>query len=160
MQVKVQVQRSTIEVQMYILKCEAFDDERSARYSNVCCKGDCHETKTFINVTPYTADSTLENRKVDWSLGIQGYVCCGRYEFVRSLSREWWVRRLAVIDNWSEEKVRTYLTQGSWHRVYDRGTTTGGRPAQSKARQTKVQHCPQCGSNWNEVACDDCGYSG
>jgi predicted RNA-binding Zn-ribbon protein involved in translation (DUF1610 family) len=23
-----------------------------------------------------------------------------------------------------------------------------------------VNSCPQCGSNWNEVACDDCGYSG
>jgi hypothetical protein len=144
---------------MYILNCQAFDAERSARYKNECCQGDCHETKAFINVTPYADDATLENRKIDWTLGIQGYVCCGRYEFVRSLSREWWVRALAKIDNWSEDKVRQYLTQGSWHKVYDVKTRRTEVVVKSK-RSAREASCPQCGSKWNEVACDDCGYSG
>jgi hypothetical protein len=144
---------------MYILNCEAFDTERSARHANACCKGDCHETKSFINVTPYAADATLENRKLDWSLGIQGYVCCGRYEFVRSLSREWWVRKLGEVNGWSEEVVKSYLTQGSWHRVYDKTVSRDTKQTPVKT-QVKAPSCPQCGARWNEVACDDCGFTG
>jgi len=143
---------------MYILKCEAFDNERSARHSNKCCQGDCHKTGALINVVPYADDVTLMNRKIDWSLGIQGYVCCSRYEFVRSLSREWWIRQLAKIDNWSEDKIRQYLTQGSWHKIFDEPKKTNRR-TEVKVKSRK-SICPQCGSTWNEVACDDCGYSG
>jgi hypothetical protein len=144
---------------MYILNCAAFDNEPTARFSNKCCQGDCHDTKAFINVTPYAADATLENRKIDWTLGIQGYVCCGRYEFVRSLSREWWIRKLAIIDNWSKDKIKQYLTQGSWHKTFDEPKSTNRSKVQIKNKLARVASCPQCGSKWNEVACDDCGYS-
>jgi len=146
---------------MYILRCQAFDDERSARHSNKCCQGDCHDsTASLINVTPYADDATLENRKIDWTLGIQGLVCCGRYEFVRSLSREWWIRKLAIIDNWSEDKVRALLTQGSWHKTFDEPKKTNRRTEVVVQKRSKANNCPQCGSTWNEVACDDCGYTG
>jgi len=145
---------------MYILKCEAFNDEPTTRFSNKCCSGDCHSKQLFINVTPYADDATLENRRIDWSLGIQGYVCCGRYEFVRSLSREWWIRRLAIIDNWSESKVSEFLTQGSWHKTFDEPKTKSSSANRSKVQIKKtINSCPQCGSRWNEVACDECGYS-
>ena len=143
---------------MYILGCTAFDEEKSARHENKCCVGDCHETKQLINVTPYASDATLENRTIDWTLGIQGLVCCGRYEFVRSLSREWWVRKLAVIDNWNEDKVRAALKYGSWHRVYNDTKYAQKSTIQSKTKRNI--NCPNCGSKWNEVACDDCGFSG
>lgn len=142
---------------MYILKCDAFDTEHSARFSNKCCQGDCHLKNTLINVTPYADDATLINKAIDWTLGIQGLVCCGRYEFVRSLSREWWIRKLAIIDNWSEDKIKQYLTQGSWHKTFDEPKKTNRR-TEVVVKKT-INKCPQCGSKWNEVACDDCGYS-
>jgi len=142
---------------MYILKCDAFDGELSSRYSNKCCEGDCHSLGgSLINVTPWAADATLENRKIDWTLGIQGYVCCGRYEFVRSLSREWWIRKLGQVDNWSVEQVRAKLTQGSWHRTFDEPKS---KPRLISMPKSSIK-CPQCGSKWNEVACDGCGYTG
>jgi len=142
---------------VYILKCNSFDNEVSARYSNKCCNGKCHQDNELINVTPYAADATLPNRNLDWSLGIQGLVCCGRYEFVRSLSREWWIRKLAAIENWSLEEVRIKLSQGSWHKTFDKPRSVV--VVKPKVKVTSV-NCPQCGARWNEQVCEDCGWIG
>jgi hypothetical protein len=144
---------------MYILDCIAFDEEKSARHRNECCKGDCHERGTLINVTPYASDATLENRSIDWSLGIQGYVCCGRYEFVRSLSREWWIRKLAQVDGWDEERLRSALHPASWHRVFATNRSQGPSKIQVKVK-VKTNLCPNCGSDWNEIICEECGHAG
>lgn len=131
---------------MHILTCKDFDDESTARFSNKCCDGDCHPNGALINVTPYAEDADLMNRRLDWSLGIQARVCCGRYEFVRSFSREWWINRLRkfgveVPTNRPKIQVTSNRSQG---------------PSKVK---TKIK-CPDCGSEWNEVICDGCGYSG
>jgi len=137
---------------MYILKCNAFDGGK-------CCSG-CHETNELINVTPHAPDSTLERKSLDWSMGIQGLVCCGKYEFVRSLSREHWIARIAAIENWSEQQIREYMTQGSWHKLFDRPKQVTKVEVKIKPKIYKTTKCPNCNSVWNEQVCEDCGWTG
>jgi hypothetical protein len=154
---------------VYILKCEAFDDELSARYSNTCCKDGCHGTNTLIPVTPYALDATAENRRLDWELGIQGLVCCGRYEFVRSLSREWWVEKGLSVNLWSRLEADRLMHKGSWHKSYDSGSgrtdvgvarSVGVSVEAIKKVKTSAGKCPACGSKWNKEVCDNCGHGG
>lgn len=150
---------------MYILKCEAFDGEMGVRYANHCCKGDCHERGEFINVTPYAIDATPENRRLDWEIGIQGMVCCGRYEYVRSLSREWWVKKGQEVGLWSEERASALMHKGSWHKTYERRTSSivlagSGASVSGASRKiaTGAGKCPGCGAKWSGDVCDNCGH--
>lgn len=152
---------------MFILKCEAFDDEASVRYSNKCCVG-CHENNALIPVTPYAIDATLQNHRLDWEIGIQAMVCCGRFEFVRSLSREWWVKKGESIGLWTREQVERLMHRGSWHPTYDDSRV--GRSELAIARavgvsagaikkvKTGAGKCPACGTKWSGEVCDNCGY--
>jgi hypothetical protein len=102
-----------------ILNCQAFDAEGiSARTNNACCEDCCAHDPAgrddLINVVPWHVEVTWDNRRVDWELGIQARVCCGRYAFVRSMSREWWVRKKAEAEGWDEEKIQSLLRPGSW----------------------------------------------
>lgn len=150
---------------MHILKCEAFNDALAGRYLNQCCSGDCHTTGNLIPVTPYALDATPENKRLDWDLGIQAMVCCGRFEFVRSLSREWWVNKGIEVGLWSEGKARALMHRGSWHKSYEQRTSTvvlAGSGAPSKGASRKVASgpgkCPACGSKWSGEVCDNCGH--
>jgi hypothetical protein len=130
---------------MYILKCSAFDGEASVRYKNECCV-DCHERGFHIPVVPFVAGATLESRttSIDWELGIQGEICCGRFEFVRSLSREWWVRKMAEVNGWDEAKVRSLLFTGSWHATMERRATAATKAA--NVRSANKFSCVFCGA--------------
>jgi hypothetical protein len=149
---------------MYILKCEAFDSESSVRHNNRCCVGDCHVENRLIPVTPYAIDATLENRRLDWEMGIQAQVCCGRYEFVRSLSREWWANKGQSCGLWSREQVDKLMHKGSWHSTLERspgrsGSGYSGTVGVSAAKSRKGSNkCPGCSSTWNGEVCDNCGY--
>lgn len=151
---------------MYILKCEAFNEEQSVRHANRCCVGDCHEANSLIPVTPFRIDATLENRRLDWEIGIQARVCCGRYEFVRSLSREWWVRKGQAVGLWDETKARTLMHGGSWHRTYERGSGRDGTgdsrnvgvSVKASARRVQSGKCPACGQKWMGEVCENCGH--
>lgn len=145
---------------MFILNCDAFDAEISLLKSNKCCADGCHSTREFIAVTPYAIDATLENRRLDWDLGIQAFVCCGRFNFVRSLSREWWVKKGVEIGLWPESKVRELMHKGSWHPSLDGPrlvVSNGSTNPKSKSKAVRVAKCPTCGSSWDQVVCNSCG---
>lgn len=150
---------------MYILKCEAFDGEPGLLRPNRCCVGGCHEVLEFIRVTPYAIDATPENKRLDWELGIQAFVCCGRYEFVRALSREWWVKKGVEVGLWDEAKAKSLMHKGSWHKTYEQRSSAvnvAGSGASGKGAARKVASgpgkCPACGSKWSGDVCDNCGH--
>lgn len=155
---------------MYILKCEAFDNEVSSRHANKCCVGDCHDSGGLIPVVPHALDATLENRRLDWEMGIQAMVCCGRYEFVRSLSREWWAKRGQEVGLWTEDTARKLMHQGSYHRTFERRSVSGSGYGSEGSRNvsprgnmgsSKVSgkgKCPGCGGKWSGDVCENCGY--
>lgn len=149
---------------MYILKCEAFDGEIAGTKRNSCCQGDCHPDN-LINVTPYAIDATPENKRLDWELGIQGLVCCGRYEFVRSLSREWWIEKGREIGLWDLATAERLMRKGSWHKSYEQRSSSvnvaGSRTSSARGAgkiATGAGRCPGCGLKWSGDVCDNCGY--
>jgi hypothetical protein len=78
------------------LTCEDFDSEIGVRYSNKCSEGCAEGMKMFF--TPSLRGST-----------IHANVCAGRIEFVKMLSREWWVRKAAPILGWDEQQIREQI---------------------------------------------------
>lgn len=137
---------------VYIIRCDAFD-VISGRHDSSCCS-DCHERNTLIIVTPYRADVRPDYKPLDFELGIQAIICCGRYDYVRSLSREWWVRAKGAVDGWSEEKVKELLAVGSWHPLNE---VRKQAPMQRTA--PKKRGCPKCGNDWDLAVCRNCGHS-
>ena len=148
---------------VFILNCDAFDSEISLLKSNKCCADGCHATREFIAVTPYAIDATPENKRLDWELGIQAFVCCGRFNFVRSLSREWWVKKGVEAGLWKQEDVNRLMHKGSWHPTFDRPSNVspaGSRAVSKTPAKRSVSKCPDCGSSWDQVICNSCGRQG
>lgn len=75
------------------LSCPDFDCESTIRYTNRCSEGCGDGLKLFV--TPSLRGST-----------IHAQVCSGRYDFVRTLSKEWWARKAAEVLGWDESKIR------------------------------------------------------
>jgi len=78
------------------LECADFDCEIGVRYSNKCSEGCAEGMRMFV--TPSLRGST-----------IHANVCAGRWEFVKKLSREWWVRKAAPILGWDEQQIRQQI---------------------------------------------------
>lgn len=74
------------------IECEEFwrvyQDYATGRIEFECCR-ECHTNDALIYIRPKKADGTGS----DWTLCIEGVVCCQLHHFVSNLPREWWVKR-------------------------------------------------------------------
>lgn len=143
----------------YTLDCKAFDSEKSVRFTNRCCEGhSCHDAGHRIVVRPPRGNPETHGYTRDSELGIDAAVCCGRYSFVMSLSREWWVRKMLELDGVTDvNKVNERLYEAlSWHPAYEerrnnRGTTKVGK----KEVKATCLFCGKATSNVEGI-CDKC----
>lgn len=139
-----------------------------------CCE-DCHEKNHHITVFP---GSCYTKTKFGWmpdlSMGLNAEICCKRYDYVRSLPREWWVRELGKHENYTEEQVEKLLkadgndwfqvwgqiASEKWNKTHPPLPSRVSRITQGPARPRARLECPQCGDAWGGVACGNCGYTG
>jgi hypothetical protein len=71
------------------IQCGAFGTELPV--DTQCCPK-CHtDDRNMIYVRPFQEGCMGSVGNTDWDLCIEGIVCCGIYDFVRALPREWWV---------------------------------------------------------------------
>lgn len=63
--------------------------------SGACCK-DCH-TKPENRIYIQPLEEGEGERNADWFLCVEAKVCCGLYNFVRALPRDWWVKKSAEL---------------------------------------------------------------
>src|SRR5215510_12212042 len=66
-----------------------------------CCET-CHKENFVIAVYPWSAYSVTRNRMPDLGLGLRAEICCGIFNQVRLLPREWWIRQYAKKKGWTE----------------------------------------------------------
>lgn len=145
-------------------------------FEGSCCE-DCHNQNFVIMLFPWSVQSTKHVDKMpDLGMGLRAEVCCGKFHIVRELPREWWVRRYAAKQGWSAQdteklvqaesselhlKVRGELA--SKYFVDRNPGTTRATPSSSRrtayARKSSKDECPECGSDWDGTACDDCGHT-
>ena len=152
-----------------------------------CCHGWCHAESDFIvlrqrmiTVYPESIFSVpWKNKMPDFSLGLSAEVCCGRYEAVKQVPREWWVRRYGEKHGYREEHIERLIHASpenyfrlsgeiaSLYHVEKHGRTTvasgGGRTQFSQSRGSRVSastsSCSSCGGEIkrNADVCDNCG---
>lgn len=114
------------------LSCIDFDDPLlSYRYPNRCSPG-CTEMKLFV--TPKLHGST-----------IHANVCSGRYEYVKSLSREWWARKAAVVLGWSEDQIKQQIDPVWAMKVQNANISADWRPGKGGSRARSGPSCVYCG---------------
>jgi hypothetical protein len=77
------------------IECASFRE--MLPFDHVCCPK-CHEftersdgSKLYPNLI-YVRPTREDNANPDWSLCIEGLVCCKAYHIVKDLPRSWWVR--------------------------------------------------------------------
>lgn len=156
-----------------VFKCADFS-------TGICC-ADCHEHNFVIVLYPWSVYSEGKREKMpDLSMGLRAEVCCGQFHVIRQLPREWWIRRYCARQKWSEEDAErlvkatpeTYIRisgelaskyfqafgGGAKGASYSRTTSSRTIQKSSRSRPAK-EECPECGSDWDGVACDDCGHS-
>jgi hypothetical protein len=135
-----------------------------------CCE-DCHAKGHVIAIYPW---SNLV-KAPDLSLGLRAEVCCGLFHFVRELPRAWWINRYGEKSGWSaadckrlvdapaESYYKTVREIAARYFVGGGGIQTraysGGVSKPRPASRPAKRGCPECGSAWDHIACDNCGYS-
>jgi hypothetical protein len=90
------------------IECPTFFKEfPELAYQSSCCKN-CHaEQRNLIYVRPFRDGVYREN--TDWYLCVEAIVCCGIYDFVRKLPREWWVGKSREFGVNREDLERGYI---------------------------------------------------
>lgn len=155
-----------------------------------CCHGWCHAEADFdvmrkrmITVYPESIFSVpYKNKMPDFSLGLSAEVCCGRYEAVKQVPRDWWIRRYGEKHGYREEHIQKLIGaspenyfrfQGeiaSLYYVEKNGSSTAAGVSNSSRRvqhnqsrgvrvSPKAGSCSGCGSELrrNADVCDNCG---
>jgi hypothetical protein len=115
------------------LSCPDFDEYAlSPRYPNHCSPGCSDGIKLFI--TPKLHGSS-----------IHANVCSGRYEFVKSLSREWWARKAAGVLGWDESKIRQQIDPVWAMKVQNANIAADWKPDAKGTRRSSGPSCIYCG---------------
>lgn len=156
-------------------------------FPGLCCS-DCHEKGHVIAMYPWSIYSEGHKEKMpDLGMGLRAEVCCGKFHLVRELPREWWVRRYGEKQRYSAPdierlvaaripaaflKVRGELASKYYDApgsrevrpIFEKGTgpkRVAGpqRAAPIPRSKSRGRGCPSCGSNWDGIACDNCGHS-
>ena len=103
-------------------------------------------------------------------MGIRGDICCYHLHAIQKLPRNWWYEKYLRGSNrgFLESEIQRALRSNSLdhYRIY--GEIHAAARLREQARlvkqprllKTGLKKCPDCGSNWNEIVCDTCGYNG
>jgi hypothetical protein len=113
------------------LSCPDFDGESTIRYTNRCSEGCGDGLKLFV--TPSLRGST-----------IHAQVCSGRYDFVRTLSREWWARKAAEVLGWDESRIREQIDPVWAMKMGNARLLADWKPG--AGRRNTGHTCPMCGA--------------
>lgn len=129
-----------------------------------CCPECTEDTKTTVY------PKNFDNRP-DLGMGIRGLMCCHHIHVAQKLPRLWWYEKyLRDSNRFLESEIRyalsavkenCYRIDGEIHAAARaREEQRATRKTTTRAVRTVSKGCPECGSNWNEIACNNCGYVG
>lgn len=130
-----------------------------------CCN-ECSEARKTVVYPPAVFDPT----KPDLGMGIRGLMCCHHIHNAQRKSRNWWYEKyLRDSNRFTPTEILTALkaTKETHYRVYGEIHAAAREREQSKfkrptvrliTQRTGLKKCPECGSEWNEVICDNCGH--
>jgi len=156
-----------------VFKCSDFPKEN-------CCTC-CHTNNFIIAIYPWSCYSVTKNRMPDLGAGVRAEVCCGQFNGVRLLPREWWIYRYAEKEGWNQEEAERLCHAAPndyykvWGQISDshyaktpatrtgasaRPRTSNKAPSGLRSRLNADSKCPSCGSTWDRAICNQCGYEG
>jgi hypothetical protein len=140
-----------------------------------CCSG-CHEEGWTIRVYPESIYSVpyKTGKLPDLGLGISGDVCCGRFEAVKRLPREWWIRRYGAKKGWNESDISIIvaatpqnflklcgeISSKYWRAAHPEVSVARPQIARKRVTAARGNDCPGCGNKWDGNVCNNCGHAG
>lgn len=144
-------------------------------FSGSCCS-DCHKNNFVIALYPWSVYSVGNHRMPDLGMGLRAEICCGLFNSVRSLSRDWWIHKYAEKKGWSREEGERLCQAGpkDYYKVWGQIADSHYRPSPKvvsvsarkqsssglRGRLNAAARCPSCGSDWDSAICNQCGYEG
>ncbi len=150
-----------------VFSCKDFASEK-------CCKC-CHSENFVIALYPWSVYSVGKHRMPDLGMGLRAEICCGLFDSVRSLPRDWWIHKYAEKKGWSPQEAELLCQAGPknyykvWGQIADshyaksapaRPRTVSSRNSGLRSRLRSATACPACGSTWDSAICNQCGYEG
>jgi hypothetical protein len=151
-----------------VMKCSDF-------HVGVCCTG-CHEEGWTIRVYPESIYSVQykTGKMPDLGLGISGDICCGKFEAVKRLPREWWIRRYGQKQGFNDADIAAIvaatpqnflklcgeIASKYWRASHPDIQVARPQAARKSVRAARDTGCPGCGSKWDSIICNNCGYDG
>jgi hypothetical protein len=148
-----------------ILKCSDFE---SLSALDLCCL-EC-KAAPELKTTVYPR-SGIVPKAPDLGMGIRAEVCCRHIHIAQKAKREWWyekyLRGSGRLFLESEIQRALSVTYGDkFYQVFGeihqaaRAREQGRLVKQPlKTQRTGLKKCPDCGSNWNEIVCETCGFT-
>lgn len=130
----------------------------------LCCKECTEKTKTVVYPTNFDG-------LPDLGMGIRGLMCCYHIHVAQKAPRLWWYEKyLRGSARFTEQEIQLALQSNreNYHRIFgeihqaarSREERQFTKKAPVKQIAKKSSSCPECGSNWNGIVCENCGSVG
>ena len=124
-----------------------------------CCAQCTEGSKTTVY------PRSFEDRP-DLGMGVYALMCCNHIHSAQNTPRNWWYEKYLRGSNrmFLESEIQRALnaTRENHHRIDGEIHTAARIREQHKATKrvaVRQKSCPECGSNWNESVCNNCGYN-
>lgn len=121
-----------------------------------CCPT-CHtgdNQRNLIYVRPFQDGAYGHVGNTDWDMCIEATICCKLYDYVRSLPREWWIKKATELGVYREDP-RGYIYPNSPHRNTTR--SQGGIHLQKRSLKASTARCKSCACKVFGIICENCG---
>lgn len=120
------------------LECPTFLEE-FWELGGKCCPR-CHEDrKNKMHVRPFREGVYGQVGNTDWELCVEAIICCGIYDLVRALPREWWVKKARELGVYSSRgDDRGYIYPDSPTLSTPPHHVTGGRSRREEREENET----------------------